>query len=49
MLIAAYVSALNACGYCHGMHGATAAAFGVARDRLQALVDDLDSAPVDSG
>jgi AhpD family alkylhydroperoxidase len=40
-LIAAYASALNACGYCHGVHSATAAGFGVARDRLQALVDDL--------
>jgi uncharacterized peroxidase-related enzyme len=46
-LIAAYVSALNACGYCHGIHGATAAAFGVAQDALRALVDDVDSAPVD--
>ncbi|MGH8918907.1 MAG: carboxymuconolactone decarboxylase family protein [Actinomycetes bacterium] len=28
-LIAAYVSGLNACGYCHGVHAAPAAAFGV--------------------
>ena len=26
-LIAAYVSALNACAYCAGVHGATAATF----------------------
>jgi AhpD family alkylhydroperoxidase len=28
-LIAAYVSGLNACDYCHGVHSATARAFGV--------------------
>jgi uncharacterized peroxidase-related enzyme len=46
-LIAAYVSALNACGYCHGIHGGTAAALGIAQDTLQALLDDVDSAPID--
>ena len=46
-LIAAYVSALNACGYCHGVHRATAAAFGVPGDLIDALLDDVDSAPVD--
>lgn len=30
-LIAAYVSGLNACGYCHGVHSATVQAFGIAR------------------
>ncbi|HET9139100.1 carboxymuconolactone decarboxylase family protein, partial [Actinophytocola sp.] len=28
-LIAAYVSGVNACDYCHGVHTATAEAFGV--------------------
>src|SRR5690349_7984961 len=28
-LIAAYVSGLNACRYCHGVHQATAQAFGI--------------------
>jgi AhpD family alkylhydroperoxidase len=28
-LIAAYVSGLNACGYCHGVQTATAQAFGI--------------------
>ncbi|WP_026421207.1 carboxymuconolactone decarboxylase family protein [Actinokineospora inagensis] len=28
-LIAAYVSGVNACGYCHGIHSATAEAFGI--------------------
>jgi uncharacterized peroxidase-related enzyme len=46
-LMAAYVSALNDCQYCHGVHGATAEAFGVAPGVLTSLVRDLDSAPVD--
>lgn len=45
--IAAYVSGLNACGYCHGVHAATAAAFGTPGDLLAAAIADLDSAPVD--
>jgi AhpD family alkylhydroperoxidase len=32
-LIAAYVSGLNACRYCHGAHQATAQAFGSVRAR----------------
>jgi uncharacterized peroxidase-related enzyme len=46
-LIAAYVSGLNACGYCHGVHSATALAFGVADGTLEALLADADTAPVD--
>ena len=45
-LMGAYVSALNACDYCAGGHGAAAVAFGVAPDLLQVLIDDLDAAPV---
>jgi uncharacterized peroxidase-related enzyme len=45
--IAAYVSGLNNCEYCHGVHAATAAAFGVPTDVLSAAIADLDSAPVD--
>ena len=47
-LIAAYVSALNACHYCHGVHSATAAAFGIAEETLLALLDDLDVSDLDS-
>ena len=43
-LIAAYVSGLNACGYCLGVHRVTAERFGVDRDLLDALLTDLDSA-----
>lgn len=46
-LIAAYVSALNACQYCAGVHTATAAAFGVDEDLVTALVADVDTAPVE--
>lgn len=42
-LIAAYVSGLNACDYCHGIHQTTAQAFGVDED----LLDDLEAADVD--
>jgi uncharacterized peroxidase-related enzyme len=46
-LIAAYVSALNACQYCAGVHTATAAAFGVDEDLVTALVADVDTAQVE--
>ena len=45
-LIAAYVSGLNACGYCHGSHAAAAAAFGLPPELPAEAVCDLDSAPV---
>ncbi|MGQ0741057.1 MAG: carboxymuconolactone decarboxylase family protein [Alphaproteobacteria bacterium] len=45
-LIAAYVSGLNACTYCHGVHGVTAAAFGMEQNVLQALLDNIETAPV---
>lgn len=46
-LIAAYVSAINACGYCHGVHAAVAAAFGVDSDVIASLTRDVQTAPVD--
>jgi uncharacterized peroxidase-related enzyme len=46
-LIAAYVSGVNECGYCHGVHTATAEAFGIPEGLLEALLADLDTAPVD--
>jgi uncharacterized peroxidase-related enzyme len=45
-LIAAYVSGLNACTYCHGVHTATAEAFGVEPGLLAAALSDLDTADV---
>jgi uncharacterized peroxidase-related enzyme len=45
-LIAAYVSGLNACRYCHGVHTATAQAFGISEGTLGALLADIGTAPV---
>jgi len=46
-LIAAYVSGLNACHYCHGVHSQTARAYGMEPATLTALIDDPATAPVD--
>lgn len=45
-LIAAYVSALNACSYCHGVHAETARRFGIQADLIERLIEDPDNAPV---
>ncbi|GAA3732502.1 putative peroxidase-related enzyme [Spinactinospora alkalitolerans] len=47
-LIAAYVSGLNACTYCHGVHTATAHAFGVEEGLLSELLADIDTAEVEA-
>lgn len=44
----AYVSALNDCSFCHGVHRATAVAHGVDVSSLEALLEDIDTAPVDA-
>lgn len=46
-LIAAYVSAVNECRYCRGVHTATAERLGSAQGAVSALVDDIDAAPID--
>ncbi len=46
-LIAAYVSGLNACQYCFGVHAETAQAFGLEAGTLEHLLTDIDSAGVD--
>lgn len=48
-LIFAYVSRLNACEYCFGGHSNTAYAFGIEDGVFDALMDDIDTAPVDAG
>jgi len=47
-LIAAYVSALNACAYCHGVHRQTAVAFGIGENLIEDLIADPDAAPVEA-
>lgn len=47
-LIAAYVSGLNACGFCYGAHKAMAQAFGVDPGLVETLVKEgLERAPVE--
>lgn len=46
-LIAAYVSGLNECRYCHGVHAETARAFGIADQIVDNLFGDADTAGVD--
>lgn len=46
-LIAAYVSALNACNFCHGAHAIAANVHGVPEDLIQKLVNDPDEAAVE--
>lgn len=46
-MIAAYVSGVNACGYCHGVHTVTAEVCGIEVGAVPAAVADLDTAPVD--
>ncbi len=45
--IAAYVSGLNSCGYCHGVHTVTAQACGVPAGAVPAAVSGLDAAGID--
>ncbi len=47
-LIAAYVSGLNACRYCYGVHSETAKAFGIDSSLLEQQRTDFDTAPVDA-
>ena len=44
--IAAYVSGVNACEWCHGAHSVTAQALGADDKTLKLALDDLDGAPV---
>ncbi len=45
-LMAAFVSALNGCNFCSGVHGAAAEAFGVEPALLEAIVADIDTASI---
>jgi uncharacterized peroxidase-related enzyme len=47
-LIAAYVSGLNACVFCHGAHTVHARAFGIEPDVIDALMKDPETAPVET-
>jgi len=45
-LMAAFVSALNGCNFCTGVHGAAAQAFGIETSLLEAIVADIGTANV---
>jgi uncharacterized peroxidase-related enzyme len=45
-LIAAYVSGLNDCRYCYGVHKATAEALGTPDGLIAALIDDFETPPI---
>lgn len=47
-LVAAYVSGLNACQYCYGVHSEATRAFGLAEGVLESLLAEPDSAPVEA-
>jgi uncharacterized peroxidase-related enzyme len=46
-LIAAYVSGINCCRYCHDSHDLVARAFGIDDTTLTAALADLQMAPID--
>jgi len=46
-LMAAYVSRLNSCTYCASSHSEAAIVLGVERQLLEALIADIDTAPID--
>jgi uncharacterized peroxidase-related enzyme len=47
-LVAAYVSGLNECQYCHGVHAATAGRFGVDPNRLASMIANLEESGLDA-
>ena len=47
-LFAAYVSGLNACSFCFGSHLTVAENFGVSPKIVEALLEDINSAPIEN-
>lgn len=46
--IAAYVSGLNSCQYCHGVHPIVACQFGVSENLLQGLLENPEETEIDA-
>ena len=46
-MIAAYVSGVNSCRYCHGTHSLVALGFGIEESTFTGLMDDMDRAPIE--
>ncbi len=47
-MIAAYVSGVNSCRFCFGVHSRVAAGFGIDERVFATLMEDPQSAPVDA-
>ena len=47
-VFAAFVSGLNTCSFCFGSHAAVAKNFGIPTKTIEALLEDIDSAPIAS-
>lgn len=47
-LIAGFVSGLNACSYCHGVHEGVAREFGMPAELMAALLADIETAAIDA-
>ncbi len=47
-VFAAFVSGLNACNFCYGSHVAVAENFGISPDLVEALVEDVSTAPIEN-
>ena len=47
-IISAFTSGLNACTYCHRSHSFLAEELGVSKAVVPALLDNIDSAPIDA-
>lgn len=45
-LLAAFISGLNECNYCHGTHAAVAKQFGIGESVIEDLLNDIDSADI---
>lgn len=48
-LIAAYVSGINSCTYCHGAHVVAARAFGIDSGLFDGVMADLESSQIEEG
>lgn len=46
-LIAAFVSALNSCDFCHGAHSIAASVYGIDEQVLASILADPETAPID--
>lgn len=47
-LIAAFVSGINECQYCYGVHSQTALAFGIEEQLLRQMLFGLEDSPIDA-